>query len=180
MQWGRLTADDLLQIDGNLESFQRTIHTRYGDQADTVSQWFNRRYARWIGWYEGVEEPAPSKMRKIVITRSYGDQDSGGFCLSHQAFLRLRELGQADALREVDGGAYWPLAASPLEPSFNRCGALIPRDDEKLIHVVEELGAAANGHAVELKIVEIPAQTSWKIEQIHGREHVSEVHRTWH
>ena len=61
-------------------------------------------------------------MRKIVINKSYGQ-----FCVSHKAFLRLRELGQRDAVQEIDLGAYWRAASSPQEPKFNQCGKLIPR-----------------------------------------------------
>jgi hypothetical protein len=111
---------------------------------------------------------------KIVINRSYGT-----FCVSHKAFLRLRELGQTDALREHDLGAYWPSASRPDEPSLNMCGAAIPRDDHKLVQVVEELRAAANGHGAELKIVEVPTGVQWQIERTGGTEHVSEPHRTW-
>ena len=113
-------------------------------------------------------------MRKIVINRSYG-----GFCVSHAAFLRLRELGQRETLQEPDLGAYWPTGASAREPSLNQCGALIPRDDQKLVQVVQELGAEANGHCAELKIVEVPQDVNWRIEMSYGVEHVSEVHRTW-
>jgi hypothetical protein len=113
-------------------------------------------------------------MKKIGINKSYEQ-----FFVSHQAFIRLRELGQADALRETDRGAYWPLAATPQEPSLNRCGTLIPRDDEKLVQVVEELRGAANGYAAELKVVEIPDDVQWIIAKTDGVEHVSEVHRTW-
>ena len=118
-------------------------------------------------------------MRKIVINTSYGSNRDGGFCLSHKAFLRLRELGQQEALQEVDRGAYWPRAARPDEPSLNQCGVLIPRDDEKLVQVVMELGPEANGHCAELKIVEIPEEIRWEIERLAGVEHVSEVHRSW-
>ncbi len=113
-------------------------------------------------------------MRKVVINTSFED-----FCLSHAAFLRLRELGQKDALQEVDLGAYWPLAAAPGEPSLNRCGREVPRDDQHLIRVVEELGLRANGHAAALKIVEIPSDVAWKIEKVKGVERVSEAHRSW-
>ena len=113
-------------------------------------------------------------MKKIVINKSYGE-----FFVSHQAFIRLRELGQPEAMQEVDLGAYWPHAASPQDPSLNRCGTLIPRDDEKLVRVVEELREAANGHAAELKIVEIPDDVQWVIAKTDGVEHVSEAHRTW-
>ncbi|MBX3372163.1 MAG: hypothetical protein KF793_17390 [Nitrospira sp.] len=113
-------------------------------------------------------------MRKIVINKSY-DQ----FCLSHKAFLRLRELGQPDALKETDLGAYWPSAAGPQEPSLNKCGMLIPRDDQRLVQVVEELQGEANGHCAELKVVSIPDDVSWVIAKTNGSEHVSEQHRTW-
>lgn len=118
-------------------------------------------------------------MRKIVINKSYANKSDGGFCLSHRAFLQLRDLGQREALQEADLGAYWPKGATPREPSLNRCGKLVPRDDEKLVQVVEELGAEANGHCAELKIVAIPLDVQWEIETAAGMEHVSEVHRIW-
>ena len=113
-------------------------------------------------------------MRKIVINKSYEQ-----FFVSYKAFIRLRELGQVEALQETDRGAHWPLAAAPQEPSLNRCGALIPRDDKRLVQVVEELRGAANGYAAELKVVEIPDDVQWVIDKTEGMEHVSEVHRTW-
>lgn len=113
-------------------------------------------------------------MKKIVINKSYEQ-----FFVSHKAFIRLRELGQAEALQETDRGAHWPLAAAPQEPSLNRCGALVPRDDKKLVQVVEELQGAANGYGAELKVVEIPDDVQWVIAKTDGVEHVSEVHRTW-
>jgi hypothetical protein len=117
---------------------------------------------------------AAHAVTKIVINKSYGT-----FCLSHKAFLRLRELGQSDALQEHDAGAYWPSASRPDEPSLNMCGAAVPRDDHKLVQVVEELRAEANGHGAELKIVEVPAGVQWEIERAGGVEHVSEIHRQW-
>ncbi|HVG01953.1 MAG TPA: hypothetical protein VM842_03640 [Nitrospira sp.] len=113
-------------------------------------------------------------MPKIVINKSYER-----FCLSYKAFLRLRELGQPDALKETDHGAYWPEAASPREPSLNQCGELIPRDDRGLVQVVEELGAEANGHCAELKVVTVPDDVQWVIVKHDGSEQVSEQHRTW-
>jgi hypothetical protein len=113
-------------------------------------------------------------MTKIVINTSY-DQ----FCVSHAAFLRLREMGQPEALSEMDQGAYWPAAASPHEPSLNQCGMLVPRNDYRLVRVVEELGSEANGHCAALKVVTIPDDVKWVVLKANGREHVSEQHRTW-
>lgn len=112
--------------------------------------------------------------RKIVINTSYGD-----FCLSHAAFLRLRELGQREALKEEDFGAYWSAGSRPDEPSLNRCGREVPRDDQHLVRVVEELGIRANGHAAALKVVGVPQDIRWQIEKTDGVEHVSEAHRIW-
>ena len=113
-------------------------------------------------------------MRKIIINKS-----CDAFSVSHKAFVRLRELGQQEALQETDRGAYWPTAATPREPSLNQCGKLIPRDDEQLVRVVEELRETANGHAATLKVVSIPDDVQWIITKTDGGEQVSEVHRTW-
>jgi len=113
-------------------------------------------------------------MRKIVINTGYDK-----FSVSYQAFMRLRALGQQEALRESNRGEYWPISARPREPSLNQCGKLIPRDDEKLVQVVEELREAANGHAAALKVVAIPDDVNWVITRSDGGECVSEVHRIW-
>ena len=62
---------------------------------------------------------------------------------------------------------------------FNQYGGIIPRDDEMLVQVVEELGTGANGHCAEFKVVNVPSDVEWEIEKVGGVEHVSEVHRTW-
>lgn len=113
-------------------------------------------------------------MKKIVINTSYER-----FCLSHKAFMRLRELGQVEALGESDPGAHWPNAAALREPSLNQCGMLIPRDDQSLVRVVEELASEANGHCAELKVVSIPDDVKWEIHMANGSEQISEVHRSW-
>ena len=113
-------------------------------------------------------------MRKIVINKSYGE-----FCLSHAAFLSLRELGQREALQEEDLGAHWPAGSRSDEPYLNQFCAQIPRDDRHLVQVVETLGVNANGHAASLKVVEIPKDALWQIEKTSGVEHVSETHRVW-
>jgi hypothetical protein len=111
--------------------------------------------------------------KKIVINTC-----NGRFCVSHKAFVRLRELGQREALEEAVI-AHWPTAAAPREPSLNQHGGQIPRDDRMLVQVVEELKEEANGHCAALKIVEIPHDIRWHIEGVNGIECVSEVHREW-
>ena len=55
----------------------------------------------------------------------------------------------------------------------------LERDDPILIQVVEELKDGANGRHAELKIVEIPDDVEWQIEEYDGNEWVAEKHRTW-
>lgn len=55
----------------------------------------------------------------------------------------------------------------------------VPRDDPYLIKIVRDLGMAANGAHANLKIVEVPPDVEWQIEEYDGNEWVAEKHRTW-
>lgn len=55
----------------------------------------------------------------------------------------------------------------------------IGRDDSDLIAVIEELGDKASGQHANLRVVEIPADVEWRIEEYDGMEHVAEAHQTW-
>jgi hypothetical protein len=48
-----------------------------------------------------------------------------------------------------------------------------------LVQAVEELGDKANGYYTRLKIVEVPDDVNWTIQEYDGIEWVAEVHRTW-
>ena len=58
--WGQLTNEDLLQIGGDLDKFNKAIEQRYGERKEEIRKWADRWYAKWIGWYEGYEEEKPS------------------------------------------------------------------------------------------------------------------------
>lgn len=92
-------------------------------------------------------------MTKIVINCEHG-----GFGLSEQAQLRYREL-----------------AGIPLSEFRWQ----LDRSDPHLVHVVEELGAQANGPYAQLKVVEIPDGVIWQIDEYDGCEWVCEAYRTW-
>ena len=55
----------------------------------------------------------------------------------------------------------------------------ILRNDSALVQVVEELGDAANGEYAKLKVVEVPDDVQWTVEEYDGWESVEEVHRKW-
>lgn len=95
-----------------------------------------------------------SKMKKVVINTKYG-----GFSLSDEAKIFIKPLK---------------------ESMFNA----FPNKEEnrthpKLIECVEKLGSAASGDFCELKIVEIPDNIKWYIQEFDGKEKICEEHRTW-
>jgi uncharacterized protein involved in tellurium resistance len=55
----------------------------------------------------------------------------------------------------------------------------IARDDPVLVTLVRELGKVANGEHARLKVVRIPADVDWQINDYDGKEWISEKHRTW-
>lgn len=73
--------------------------------------------------------------------------------------------------RAAHNAAYSAQVFSPRE---------IARDDPYLVQVVEELGGktAAGDHAT-LKVLVIPADVDWQIEEHDGLEWIAEKHRTW-
>jgi hypothetical protein len=55
----------------------------------------------------------------------------------------------------------------------------IPRDCPHLVAMVEEGGTDVDGIYSELKVVDVPDDANWYIEEYDGMEHVAERHRTW-
>lgn len=55
----------------------------------------------------------------------------------------------------------------------------ISRHDPILVECVETLKEKANDTASRLKVVEIPDDVKYQIEEYSGWEHIAEVHRTW-
>jgi hypothetical protein len=93
-------------------------------------------------------------MTKVVINACHG-----GFGLSAAAESKYREL------------------AGITDPDFYSGG--IPRDDEHLIAVVELMGSAASSGHAKLKIVDVPDDVNWYVEEYDGKEWVAERHQTW-
>ncbi len=93
-------------------------------------------------------------MTKVVINTCHG-----GFGLSAKAERKYREL------------------ACIADADFH--SQHIPRDDEHLIAVVELMGSEASNKYSDLKIVDVPDDVNWYVEEYDGREWVAERHRTW-
>ncbi len=91
-------------------------------------------------------------MQRIVINKCFG-----GFGLSDEAL----DLYKAKSGVDKDDDVY---------------ERDIARDDPDLI---EELGPMAYDDCSELKIVSIPDDVEWVIEEYDGIEWISEAHRTW-
>ena len=123
---------------------------------------------------------------KVVINECHG-----GFGLSHEAKLEFWK-------KKEEGKIYWT-SCPDVHKSYSRkpipnpdatydagidekdyvSFADIPRDDSDLIVIVEKLKEKANGRFAELKVVEIPDDIEWEIEEYDGAEWVAEKHRTW-
>ena len=53
------------------------------------------------------------------------------------------------------------------------------RTNQQLVECVETLGEKANGSFARLRIVEVPDDVSWYIDEYDGNESVEEEHRSW-
>lgn len=112
---------------------------------------------------------------KVVI-----NQDFGGFGLSDEA-IRAYAKKKGITLVEKKDSQFGHTNFYEGEISDNNFfwDRDIPREDEDLVEIVETLGAAASGRFSSLKVIEIPEDVNWYIEEYDGREHIAERHRTW-
>jgi len=111
---------------------------------------------------------------KIVINTCYG-----GFRLSDKANHRFAELSGIKLYKKESGyfSSYYTNPEFSDDSYFSSSD--IERNSSILIQVIEELKAEANGSCADLKIVEIPDDVDWAIEEYDGLEWVAEAHRTW-
>lgn len=90
-------------------------------------------------------------MPKVVINKCYG-----GYGLSEEAYEEL--------------GLEWDGYGFAYEDK---------RTDLQLIKVIEKLGKEANGRFSSLKIVDVPDDVDWEIEEYDGSEWIRERSRSW-
>lgn len=116
-------------------------------------------------------------MKKIVINTCYG-----GFGLSQNAIMRYGELARINIVCINDEKSpFWNMyyvdGIEDDEHWFS--DGQLERDDPHLVRVVEELGNAANHDYAQLKVVEIPDDVEFQVEEYDGMEWVAEKHRVW-
>ena len=143
------------------------------------------------------------KFKEVVINSCFG-----GFGLSDAAYEELIELGvpvrkYIEEKRNPKTGLYdikeqnnegkviFDRNLSLGEGSFNDelriemmgrywdCWLDDDRENPLLIKVVKKLGKKASNRFSELKIVKIPFETEYVIDEYDGQEHIAEKHETW-
>ena len=101
--------------------------------------------------------------RKIIINDCYG-----GFGLSGEAAHLFNSLKGEELLDVSEYDTYRSVTANK-----------VSRDDPILIEVFDMLGKRAAGELCELRIIEIPDDVDWVIQEYDGNEWVAERHRVW-
>lgn len=132
-------------------------------------------------------------MRKVAINQAYG-----GFGLSQVAYEKYLDLKGIEYYKKNKNSPFGDIYYTVPEEEYNKLyeeakqsgdwsncqnktlnDYHIDRDDPVLIRVIEEMGKDADSDYSALKIVEIPEDVSWHIEDYDGQEWVAEDHRVW-
>lgn len=133
-------------------------------------------------------------MKKVVINSCFG-----GFNLSRKAMEWLYEHECPNITMPVDkyfGGdlksaevalkkwkdekAFFVTYFTKDEKNVLCNDRVIPRDNKLLIQCIEELGSdVASGSCAKLKIVEIPDDVDFVIDEYDGSETIHEKHHSW-
>ena len=130
---------------------------------------------------------------KIVINNCHG-----GFGLSDEAIERYIDLRGLSLYKDYNStwktSSYYTVPVAEFEEAHKQDKKTVDyaksnaycwshydleRKDPLLIQVVEEMGKNANNRFSELKVVEIPDDVAWHIQEYDGLEWVAENHRTW-
>lgn len=130
-------------------------------------------------------------LRDLVYNPSYGkgrfvmkiviNSDFGGFGLSDAAYERYLELKgiEFEVEHRSFGITNYYKKNHLHDDNYYLSYYDIERNDPVLIQVVEEMGKEADSRHSSLKIVEIPDDVDWVLEEYDGAEHIAEAHRRW-
>jgi len=114
-------------------------------------------------------------MKKIVINKCHG-----GFGLSDDAVMRYGELAGLNLVKTTTNHGFSMFhKEGRVDNDHHFYEGNIERDDKYLVEVVEEMGDKACGKYADLKVVEIPVDAEWQIEEYDGWEHIAAKHETW-
>ena len=115
-------------------------------------------------------------MKKVVINDCHG-----GFGLSHEAVVKYSHLCKESITFDSTESTLLPYVYYKMNGNNREHwhAKNIKRDDPILVMLVEQMGYYVNDKFSELKVVEIPDDVNWYVEEYDGLEWVAEVHRTW-
>jgi hypothetical protein len=116
-------------------------------------------------------------VRHIVINRCHG-----GFGLSWDAQIAyLERAGIAYTLIDRESRDDTRRFGQEIKLTTGRpwYDTEIARDDPILVGLVREMGKEVNNNFSDLKVVKIPGNVEWTIDEYDGLEWVAEKHRTW-
>jgi hypothetical protein len=132
---------------------------------------------------------------KIIINTSFG---GFGFsteavkvliercarCIKRMPIAKYRRRSETDLRKARDVGDGYQIDGS-MEHILYKKGIVFYVDEEDsrtdpvAVEIVEMMGNAADGAYASLRVVEIPDNVKYTIEEYDGAEHVAEEHRTW-
>ena len=108
---------------------------------------------------------------EVVINKSFG-----GFSVSNEAlqqFIAMKGIKIVEEKNELN----WPVDETG--KIWTTYSLKEYRCDPDLVAIVREQGKEASGHCANLKIVEIPSDVHWYVEEYDGLESIHEEHRIW-
>ena len=119
---------------------------------------------------------------KVAINVCYG-----GFGLSDKAFEKLLERKGIEFDKKEDAGIsgithYYEKGQLDNDDAYLSVYEFTldeKRADPDLIAIIEEMDEESFGQFADLRVVEIPDDVEWQIDEYDGREWVAEKHRTW-
>jgi len=123
---------------------------------------------RCYGGY-GLSEKAVMLYAKLKGLTLYPDSDD---CITHYYTIPVDQFRKME--KEVKRQDYRELNKYSFYPPRD-----ISRSDPLLVQVVEELGREANDNFAELKIIDIPDDMEYEIDEYDGMETIRECHRSW-
>ena len=141
-------------------------------------------------------------MKEVIINNCFG-----GFSLSHEGVMEYAKTKGIKLYPFIDkrnpDGSLQSYESKAFEPYTNQTDTWmiyyttkplkngkydedawfserdIDRDDPDLIKTVRKLRKKANGSCAELKIIKIPSDVEYEIDEYDGLESIHEKHRSW-